>query len=171
MKVNDLITRISENKKASKIIMFIGIAGMVFIMISSFFPESSSDNLKSSSESKPFMYNYLEETEKRLEDFLESMEGVGNVKVMIMLEGEEFYIYAREGKKIVSDNKTETDENYVMSGRDKTPLLETVNNPQIKGAVIACDGASSPAVKEKVYDAVSTVLGISSYSIYITELK
>lgn len=156
---------------ADKIIFTAGILGMIFILISSLIPDK--DNKKSSeTENSAFSESaYLDETEKRLGDFLRNMEGVGNVKVMITLKGGELYTYVREDRKSVSENKTETDESYVMSGREKNPVLETVSNPEIKGAVIACDGASNPSVKTDVYNTVSKVLGIPTSDIYVTELK
>ncbi len=163
----DVIKKIPLNR----VIFTAGILGLVFILISSFIP----DNEKSqSSEPKSTVFSesaYLDETEKRLGDFLKNMEGVGNVKVMITLKGGELYTYAREGRKSVSESKTETDENYVMSGRDKNPVLETVSNPEIKGAVVACDGAYNPSVKTDVYNTVSKILGIPVSAIYVTELK
>jgi len=153
-----------------RIIAVAGIIGMMLIMLSSLIPEKE-ENAKTEKNEYNCDSGYLEETEKRLGDFLESMEGVGNVKVMITLEGEKVCVYAREGKKSTSDSRTETDESFVMSGREKNPVLETVNNPEIIGAVIACEGASDPAVKSDIYNTVSRVLGISTADIYVTELK
>lgn len=165
--------RITEELKkipADKIIFVIGIIGMILILISSFIPDKKEEK----SESENLYFNksgYLEDIENRLEDFLENMEGVGNADVMITLKGGEFYTYIYEDKKSISENRTETDKSYVMSGREKTPVLETVNNPEIKGAVIACEGASEPSVKSDVYNTVSKALGISTADIYVTELK
>lgn len=165
--------RITEELKkipADKIIFVIGIIGMILILISSFIPDKKEEK----SESENLYFNksgYLEDIENRLEDFLENMEGVGNADVMITLKGGELYTYIYEDKKSISENRTETDKSYVMSGREKTPVLETVNNPEIKGAVIACEGASDPSVKSDVYNTVSKALGISTADIYVTELK
>lgn len=173
MKVAEYIKNLADNKKMSKVIVTTGIAGMILIMVSSLIPEKSDEIKVTESESltSTDVNGYITETERRLEDFLESTEGVGNVKVMITLESTELYMYAKEGKTIVSENKTEEEESYVMSGREKTPILETVGTPEIKGAVIACEGASSPSVKESVYNTVSRVLGIPSGSVYVTKLN
>lgn len=166
MDMVDVIKKIQLNK----VIFIAGILGLVFILISSFIPDDKSENLES--ESIVFSESaYLYETEKRLGDFLKNMEGVGNVEVMITLKGGELYTYAKEGRKSVSESKTETDESYVMSGRDKSPVLETVSNPEIKGAVVACDGAYNPSVKTDVYNTVSKILGIPVSAVYVTELK
>lgn len=172
MKVADYIKILADNKKMSKIIVTVGIAGMIFIMISSFLPdkdekENNGKNLKTETS----VNAYINETERRLEDFLESTEGVGDVKVMITLDSTELYIYATEEKTSISEDKRQEEESYVMSGREKNPVLETVENPRIKGAVVACEGASSPSVRETVYNTVERVLGIPSGNIYVTKLN
>ena len=53
----------------------------------------------------------------------------------------------------------------------KSALIETVNSPEITGAVIACTGADSPLVQEAVYKAVSTALGVSTGKVYVTKLR
>lgn len=173
MKTAEYLKKLMESKKTAKIAVTAGIAGMILIMISSFASDDTEKKevTEKNSGNVSEINEYISETEKRLEDFLESMEGTGDVKVMITLESTELYVYAREEKRTVSENKTEEEESYVMSGREKTPILETVENPHIKGAVIACEGASSPTVKETVYNTVSKALGIPSGNIYVTKLK
>lgn len=165
MAIADYIKKIPANK----IIVPAGIAGMLLIMISSLIPDrQETAEPESSSYSEAI---YLSETEKRLGDFLESIEGVGNVKLMITLKGGELYTYIHEDRKSISGDRTETDKSYVMSGREKAPVLESISNPEIMGAVIACEGASDPSVKSDIYNTVSRILGIPTSDIYVTELK
>ena len=172
MKVADYIKILADNKKMSKIIVTVGIAGMIFIMISSFLPDKDEkENNGKNLTTETSVNAYINETERRLEDFLESTEGVGDVKVMITLDSTELYIYATEEKTSISEDKRQEEESYVMSGREKNPVLETVENPRIKGAVVACEGASSPSVRETVYNTVERVLGIPSGNIYVTKLN
>ncbi|MCD8187331.1 MAG: hypothetical protein LUD57_01685 [Ruminococcus sp.] len=53
----------------------------------------------------------------------------------------------------------------------KTALVETVNSPEIVGAVIACTGCDSAAVQEEIYKTVSTVLDLPTSKIYVTKLR
>lgn len=173
MGITDLKISLTENKKALKAVMVLGAAGLILIMLSSFgngdvdkkTPEINGDTVVSE--------QYREETESRLADFLRSIEGVGEVKVYLTVSGESEYVYATEGKKSIGENKTEEENKYVMIGTNgsKSALIETVNSPEITGAVIACTGADSPLVQEAVYKAVSTALGVSTGKVYVTKLR
>lgn len=173
MGITDLKISLTENKKALKAVMVLGAAGLILIMLSSFGngdedkkkPEINGDTVVSE--------QYREETESRLADFLRSIEGVGEVKVYLTVSGESEYVYATEGKKSIGENKTEEENKYVMIGTNgsKSALIETVNSPEITGAVIACTGADSPLVQEAVYKAVSTALGVSTGKVYVTKLR
>ena len=95
------------------------------------------------------------------------------MKVYLTYEGEKEYVYAREGRTSVSENKKEEEYKYVMTGgsSDKTALVETVKLPEVKGAVIACSGSENAAVCQSVYKAAATALGIPTSCIYVTKLR
>ncbi|MDE6502202.1 MAG: hypothetical protein K2L10_08975 [Ruminococcus sp.] len=164
-----------KEKKLLAVVMAMGIAGLIFIMLSSVIPDGKNNNtpeyntVSESSDSE----SYRIETEKRLADFLSSIDGAGDVKVYLNVGSEERYVYATEGKRSKSENKTEEERKYVIigSGNEKSALVETVQTPVITGAVIACGGYDNPAVQEQIYKAVSSALGISTGQIYVTKLK
>jgi len=164
-----------RDKKLLTVVMFLGIAGLIFIMLSSIVPDKENNGIpehNAVSESSG-ADSYRIETEKRLENFLSSIDGAGNVKVYLTVGSDERYVYATEGKRSKSENKTEEERKYVMigSGNEKSALVETVQTPVITGAVIACEGADNPAVQEQIYKAASAALGISTGQIYVTKLK
>lgn len=164
-----------KDKKLLAIVMVLGISGLIFIMLSSVIPDGKNNDIpeyNSVSESAG-ADNYRIETEKRLEDFLSSIDGAGDVKVYLTVGSDERYVYATEGKRSKSENKTEEERKYVMigSGNEKSALVETVQTPTVTGAVIACGGFDSPAVQEQIYRAASAALGISTGQIYVTKLK
>lgn len=164
-----------KDKKLLTAVMFLGIAGLVFIMLSSLVPDKKKTEIPeytAVSESSG-AESYRIETEKRLEEFLRSIDGAGDVKVYLTVGSDQRYIYATEGRWSKSENKTEEERKYVMigSGSDKSALVETVETPEITGAVIACGGFDSPTVQEQIYRAVSAALGIPTGQIYVTKLK
>ena len=46
-------------------------------------------------------------------------------------------------------------------------LIETKIEPQIKGVVVVCEGGDSAVVKERIVEAVTTVLGIKSNQVCV----
>lgn len=176
MEILNKLKDMKSDKKAVTAVTLLGAAGLLLIMISSFLPESDEEQTVSSSESEQTVFSsesYCSETERRLEEFLKNIEGVGEVQVYITVSSEEEYVYATEGRSSISENKKEEEKSYVMigGGSDKTALVETVKSPEISGAVIACSGCDSPVIQEKIYKAVSTALGIPTGKIYVTKLK
>lgn len=164
-----------KDKKLLFAVMVLGITGLIFIMLSSIIPDNENNDI-SEFDTVSECYsaeNYRIETEKRLEDFIRSIDGAGNVKVYLTVGSDERYIYATEGKKSKSENVTEEERKYVIvgSGNEKSALVETIQTPIITGAVIACGGFDSPSVQEQIYKTVSAALGISTSQIYVTKLK
>ncbi|MCQ2459511.1 MAG: hypothetical protein MJ081_03955 [Ruminococcus sp.] len=85
---------------------------------------------------------------------------------------DERYIYATENRISVSDDRREEEKSYVMTGNggERKALVETVEIPNISGAVIACDGYDSAVVQERIYKAVSAALNLETGKIYVTKL-
>lgn len=164
-----------KDKKLLVAVMCLGISGLIFIMLSSLIPDGKNKNVPEYDiVSESFgAESYRIETEKRLEDFLSSIDGAGDVKVYLTVGSDERYIYATEGKRSKSENKTEEERKYVMigSGNEKSALVETVQTPMVTGAVIACGGYDNPAVQEQIYKATSAALGLPTGQIYVTKLK
>lgn len=176
MKISEKIGSMKMDKKTVTAVMLLGTGGLLLIMISSLFSgkEEKSDATESvRSTGFSDSADYCQETERRLEDFLETIDGAGNVRVYLTVGTDQRYVYAREEKLSRSENKTEEEEKYVMigGGNGKNALIETVEVPEITGAVIACTGCDSPVVTERIYRAVSAALGISSGKIFVTKLE
>ena len=174
MKITEKIRDMPANRRMTAAMVICGVTGLVLILISSFVPDGKEDieEITADRSIAERSAAYREDTEKRLEDFLSSIEGAGEVKVYLTVNSDERYIYATEGRKNTSDNRTEEERKYVMigSGNEKKALIETVEIPEISGAVIACTGGGSPAVCERLHKAVSAALGIPSNKIYVTML-
>lgn len=168
----ELIKKLKEKK--TTVITVLGIVGLLLIMISTVLPDKKQSDVLPKEDIVSDVINvdsYRIETEQRLKDFLEKIDGAGEVEVYLTVGSGERYIYAAEEKTVKSDNKTEEENKYVTYGSSKEPLLETVETPEITGAVIVCTGGESPTVEERIYKAVSSALGISTGKIYVTKMK
>lgn len=167
-----LIEKLREKKTAA--VTVLGAVGLLLIMISTVLPDKKQSSPAPSAESQVSAADndsYRIETESRLREFLEKIDGAGDVEVYLTVGSGERYIYAAEEKKVKSDNKTEEENKYVIFGSEKEPLVETVETPEITGAVIACTGGGSPVVEERIYKAAAAALGISTSKIYVTKMK
>lgn len=171
-----------KGDKGKKIIVFAGIAGMVLILLSSVLPRSPS---KTTTQNQTDSMNaqYEAKLEERLTSIVSNISGAGKTKVLVTLENGVENIYASDYKK--NSDKTEeydsgitektqettdSEESIVMvEGSDgrKQALITTQIEPQIKGVVIVCDGGESASVKQRIIEAVTTALDISSEKVCV----
>ncbi len=109
------------------------------------------------------------ETDK-LENILQSIDGAGKVQVMLSFASSEQTKYITNSDTSDSSTKLEpviiTDEN-----RNEAGLIEQINPPKYRGAVIVCQGADSAQVRLAITQAVSKITGLSSDNICVLKMK
>lgn len=118
-----------------------------------------------------------QELELRLQELLESMEGVGQAKVVLTREndGETDYVYDR------TDSLSRTETGGTSSRQSQLATLSQSGGqapvelrrraPSYRGAVVACQGADSASVRLAVTQAVQSLTGLSADRIVITKMK
>ncbi len=79
--------------------------------------------------------------EKRLDEILEQIEGVGRVEVMVTLEEDKGSLY---------------------STREQVP--------KVLGVCVVAEGAKNPDTKVRIYEAVQALFGIEGHKISIVEM-
>ena len=124
--------------------------------------------------------------EENLEDILSKIAGVGKVKVLVTYS-ETSEVVAKYNEKNTLNNTEETDTNggvrkiektdtdkeiiYEEKNGQKTPITQKVIMPKIEGAIVTAEGASNPAIKTNIIQAVSAATGISTYRIQVFEMS
>ena len=102
---------------------------------------------------------YEKELEKEIASLCAEVSGVGQVEVMLHLQGGTRVLYA-------------TDENgkpaSVGSGSAEQPLHSTVLMPEIAGVAVVCRGGNSAHIQKTLTDLVSTALGIPTSRVAVT---
>lgn len=138
--------------------------------------EVSNDNTDSSTD-----------LEKKLEDILSKIAGVGETKVMITY-AESSSVEPVYDENIKSSNTVESDKSggtrsisetnnqkqviYKQnSDGSKEPITKSLVSPKIEGAIIAARGASNDDVKAKIIEAVGAATGISAHKIQVFEME
>lgn len=140
--MKEKLQKLKQDKNLIRVIYIVGIIGILLIFCSTFFTsKDTNDNANPSSVSE---YQLSQET--RIKDMVESIEGVGNAKVMITMENSAEQIYT-----------------------DDTKVKEI--EPVVRGVLVICTGADNPEVKETVLESVTKTLNISSDKVCITKLK
>ncbi|MCI8443533.1 MAG: hypothetical protein HFG27_13575 [Provencibacterium sp.] len=177
-----LLKKQLEGDKKIRLIVGLGLAGMLCILASQFLssPQKQQPAAEGFSETA-----YTAQLEKRLRELVESVEGVGKARVMITLFSSETTVYATEEKRqsdLLEDisggesrrmqQSMNNQSSYLLvdqgSGR-KEPLISTRLEPEIRGVVVVCPGADTKIVSARVTEVVTTALGIGANKVCVVK--
>lgn len=112
--------------------------------------------------------------EEKLETILSSLDGAGTVKVLLSTEygaNTHYQTDTELSKREEEQDKRSETVIITASDRNEMGLIQRIDAPIYRGAVILCQGADSPAVKLAVVDAVSTATGLKSDRISVLKMK
>ncbi|MBR2283638.1 MAG: hypothetical protein IJ874_04360 [Ruminococcus sp.] len=175
MKLTERLRELLSGKRGTAAAVILGCAGLLLILISSLIPDKEPEPaaVQETAAGLEAAADYRADTERRLAGFLSRIEGAGEVEVYLTIGSSERSVYASEGKRTQTAEKSEVEEKYVIVGGSggKEALLEMTAVPEVTGAVIICTGGGSPAVQERIYRAASAALGLSAADIYVTQMK
>lgn len=163
-------------KKAGLPALLCGILGVVLILWGSrIFPGSktthSSTEVPSTDDIPGKAYEvsvdtYREALEARMAAICTQVEGAGDVRVIVSLQGGFEYVYAYDEK--VSAAGTSRVYVTVGSGSSQTLVFLTEKAPAIVGIGVVCSGGNSLAVRKEITSLLSAAFGIGSNKIYVT---
>ena len=173
--MNDKIKKIIQNPK---LLVIFGVCGILLIFISSLFSKND-DNTLQSSEITYDTEKYCQALEEDIKSIVTGITGDKKATVVITLESGIRYNYASVDETDTSNSSgTSTDQSseskkqsYITiktaDGGEKA-LIVTEIMPQIRGVAIICKGGNSTEIAEKIKNAVTAALNITSKRVYIS---
>lgn len=177
--VNAITDKLQNKTGLSKkacIIFIIGVLGLLLIVFSEFIPKSKTSSISDDSSSlsdASYSNSFKQEIEKELKEIISKIDGVGEVSLMLTLDGTTEYVYAEDVDTQTSENSSSKSDKYknqviiVDSDGDETALVKKIIEPKVKGVVIVCTGGGNLQIKERVIKAVSSALNISTNNICV----
>lgn len=195
-KIQEKFKEISSKDNSKKfmtnltVLIFLGIA---LILLSNSFTETkvtnsnNTDHVKEEAIEETLEEELIGDYEKKikheLKEILSEIKGVGEVKIMVSLEDTAERIPAFN-TTTVNENTNENDstggarkvvredlkQEVVTAGGDSLMIIKEVK-PNVKGVIVVAEGAEDIIVKEKLYSAVKTVLGISGNKVEVYSSK
>lgn len=174
--------------KHSRVLLFVGIAGMALIFLSTVLQTGGSNKPNPSvGAGQLTSQEYVSQLEERLAGIVGSIEGVGRCQVMVTAESGVEYVYAVEesqnvnrtnsynGDEVARETQQQnTEQKYIVvdaGNGKKEALVKTERQPAIQGVVVVCEGAGSMVVQERVTQVVTTALGIPYNKVCVTKLS
>lgn len=172
-----------EKKKNENLIFFLLVLVITLFMINRIMNEdkTTQNDVKQKSNDLELVKNTEIDSrlEKRLEDILSKISGVGSVNVLITYSesGSILPLYNETSnnsktEETVEDGNTKTTETIeskkeIIVDSTSNPIVEKTINPKIEGAIITAQGANNSKVKENIILAVEAATGLASHKIQV----
>lgn len=104
---------------------------------------------------------YTQDLEDRIEALCRQVHGIGEVHVLVTLEGGSEYVYA--------ENYSGTSQSFLLTAKDGTeaPILVQEIYPQIRGIAVVCSRGDDTNVRLTITELLSAAFGISSSRIFV----
>ena len=107
---------------------------------------------------------YTDQLEQKIEDMLCELNGVGDVHVLVTLEGSASYIYATN-----TSNGNSASHDYVIidQGDGQKPVLLQELLSDIRGISVVCKNGERPEIQRKIIGLLCTGFGIPSSRVFV----
>lgn len=182
-----------KKKQIENIVVFIIILIITVLIINSMWSSNnkgSKDNTQDTSkvlaQATSANTSDQDDLETKLEDILESINGVGKVKVLIKYsESSSVVAMYNEttsesttkendgdgGSKDVKETENKKEIVYTDEDGENKPITEKIVMPVIEGAIITAQGAKDAGVKSSIVSAVEAVTGLAVHKIQVFEMR
>lgn len=176
--MNQILKSVTEKIKSPKILVIAGLAGMLLICISSFAGTGKSEKKTVPEGDAVTAAEYRDSLEQSVAKVVEGITGSRNATVVITLESGIRYSYADISEGATA-NKTESNAESTSSEQKQSyitvksadggeqALLVTTEMPEVRGVAIVCEGGDNEQIREKIQNAVTAALNITSKRVYI----
>lgn len=181
--LKDYISNLLSKKNKNQIIVMIGLIGLVLICASSFFKKDAKK--EDALPQKQTMEKRQEKIQENLENIISSIEGAGKAKVLVTFENSAETVYATEERKnkeasedksegeVTRKKETDDCEKKYITIKDgegtEHALAVTEIEPKVKGVVAICSGGDNPIIKNRIIEAITTALHITSKRVCVTK--
>lgn len=166
--------KIKKKIKSPKVLIVLGFIGIGLIFLSSFMPSKSDDPPASVSVSE-----YKKEITESVKEIVTSVTGDKDPTVVVTLDSGIRYTYADSGETDSStasgsstNQKSQSSKRSYVTVKDSSgaekALIITENMPEIRGVAIVCMGGDNEQIAEKIKNAVTAALNITSKRVYIS---
>ena len=111
--------------------------------------------------------------ERRLEEALSRIQGVGEADVILTLKSGPQKILAQDSETSIGERGTEASVSSVIisGGSGEEAIVVQQLSPQYQGALVICSGGDDPEVRLRLVEAVSALTGLGADKISVCKGK
>ncbi len=164
-----------DKDKKRRLLVALGLIGIGLIALSEWLPSRNSPTQAAdSTDAATVSVAQVEAAlEKRVENLVKQVDGVGECLVMVTLESSSRLIYAADYTYNTALQADSGSEKVLLVETDSGPvgLLIAELQPSVKGVAVVCTGGGDAAVRREVTSLIGAALNLSSGRIYVTKQK
>lgn len=174
--MNEKIKKITQNPK---LLVIIGLCGIVLIFISSLFGGESKNEKIDTKEQTYTADEYMVTLEKNIKNIVTGITGDKKPTVVVTLESGIRYSYASADETDTTSATGSTTDQSSESKKQSYITVKTADGgeqalivteimPEVRGVAIICEGGNNEIIAEKIKNAVTAALNITSKRVYIS---
>ena len=154
-----------NKKNQLLIILLVGILLVVIAIPNDSIREEASGETKGG-ESESQSQSYTQQMERRLENVLKKVEGVGNVDVMITYKSTSEKVVEKDAGRSDTTTEETTVYNDTQDGA-KSPYVRMERMPEVEGVVLIAEGGNNAVVVKNITEAVQALFDVDTHKIKI----
>ena len=192
-KLINQLKKLLDDKKVTNLLTIALVIVFIILALNVLYPDMFKEEgnnvespLSQEMETNNIKEEYEEEQKEELKSILESMSGVGEVRVMISFKsGESKALAYDSSKQTVSteekdneggtrvSNQINDGSTVVMTneGGDNEPFIVETYKPKVEGIMILAEGAKDSKIKYDIQKAVSSLYGLSAEKVNVYPMK
>ena len=159
-----------KDGKKLTLIFWLGICGMVLILLSDVFPAEPKEKTMGAEPTRQ-LETYTRQLEQDLQEILTQVAGAGETRVMLTLDSSAETVYASDTHRVGDREETETQHILLDTQQGESALVEMVWQPEIRGVAVVCEGGDDIRVTSQITQIVSVLLGVSTNRISVAKMS
>ena len=149
-----------------KYVLIILLAGLLLLMLGGGEEHVNESELEMAAETFS-----LTQFEEQLTQCLSRIEGIGTVELMLSLDSSGREVYASDIRQSASASYESTISTVSNGSYGEEPVRVTTTSPEVRGAVIICEGAGNDRVRLAVTEAVGSLCGLGADRITVIQME
>lgn len=162
-------------------IVLMAFAGILLLVLS--MPQKQESQIEQEESKLEITENdaYIEAMERKLEETLKTIAGVGKVEVMLTLESSKEAVLNKDTQTEQEKMKEDTKTNDVIKENEETVLTENSGNqqpyiikeiePKVAGVVVVLEGGGNPVIVKEVTEAVQVLFHLEVNKIKVLKME
>ncbi len=166
-----------DKRKRTENIIFLIILLVILLISINFIFSDSDDKTSDINTSNVNINNNNNEskisdtTEKKLEVILSQISGISDVSVVLTYatEAKQNVVYNTKEEETQDEKSYEKTVAYNEENGKKSAIIESVELPNVEGAIVVAKGANSVDIRSKIANAMANVLNVPVYKVQVFE--